>query len=191
MSRENSILTAVNTLYGWLLMAYPPVYRREYAVEMSLTFRDMTRDAHQEGGLRALLSLWARTMIDYADSLITAYAETVRERNLRPQIIGLILILVAPGLLLWTAAFFDLVLDMPWLFETIFLPISDSAIPDDLFYPFITFLMPGLAFVLSLVLWKRNRMDGRASFLPYVILGISAFVIVATAKFLIGENLLH
>ena len=190
MSRQNPTIALGNTLYGWLLKAYPPMYRREYAAEMSLTFRNMSHDAHQAGGLRDLLLLWARVLFDYVDSLLAAYAETVRERNLRPQITASILILIAPGSLLWIAAFFDLVLDLPWLFETIFLPISDSAMPDDLFFPFITFLMPGIAFTLSLILWKRNRTDGKRTFLPYVILGISGFIIIATAKFLIGENLI-
>jgi hypothetical protein len=180
------MITIANRLYGWLLMAYPPMYRREYAAEMSLTFREMNRDTLQQDGLRGLILLWVHTLIDYADSLLTAYAETLRERNLKPQIKTLIVALIVPGALLWAAAFFDLVLDSPWLFDTVFRWTSDSAVPDDLFYPLITFLMPGIAFLLSLILWKDNK----RSFLPYVVLGISVFVIFATAKFLIGENLI-
>jgi hypothetical protein len=58
------MIAFANTLYGWLLLAYPPVYRRAYAAEMSLTFREMNRDALQQDGLRGLVVLWARTLID-------------------------------------------------------------------------------------------------------------------------------
>jgi hypothetical protein len=184
------MIAFANTLYGWLLLAYPPVYRRAYAAEMSLTFREMNRDTLQQDGLRGLVVLWARTLIDYGDSLLTAYAESLRERNLGPQINALIVALIVPGVLLWVAAFFDLVLDSPWLFDNIFIPISDSAIPDNISYGLIAFLMPGIAFLLSMILWKRNRVDGKRAYLPYVILGISVFIIFATAKFLIGENLI-
>jgi len=186
---SDSTMRIADTFYGWLLMAYPPPYRREYAAEMSLTFRNMNRDALQQDGLRGLLLLWVRTLIDYADSLLTAYAEALRDRNLGPQIQALIVVLIVPGSLLWISAFFDLVLNSPWLFDNTFRSI-DSSVPDDIFYPIITFLMPGIAFLLSMILWKRSRMDGQRAYLPYVILGISAFIAIATAKFLIGENLI-
>ena len=48
-------------IYGWLLFAYPPEFRRRFGGEMLQTFRDCCRD---EARRRTLAGLWLRTLLD-------------------------------------------------------------------------------------------------------------------------------
>lgn len=50
-------------LYGWLLFAYPPQFRRKFGDQMQQTFRDCCRD---EAKRRTLSRFWLRTLVDLA-----------------------------------------------------------------------------------------------------------------------------
>lgn len=53
-------------LYGALLAAYPPEFRREFGREMALVFGDRCRDARRSGRAGALALLWCETLLDLA-----------------------------------------------------------------------------------------------------------------------------
>ena len=53
-------------LYGALLAAYPPEFRREFGREMALVFNDRCRDAGRQGGARALALVWCEALVDLA-----------------------------------------------------------------------------------------------------------------------------
>ena len=48
-------------IYGWLLLAYPPEFRRRFGDEMLQVFRDCSRD---EARTRTLAVFWLRTVLD-------------------------------------------------------------------------------------------------------------------------------
>lgn len=58
-------------LYGWLLFAYPPHFRREFGDQMRQTFRDCS---YFEANRGTLIAFWLSTLVDL---LVTA----VRERT--------------------------------------------------------------------------------------------------------------
>lgn len=59
-------------LYGALLAAYPPEFRREFGREMALVFNDRCRDVGRRGGAGALALVWCEALVDLAK---TAAAE--------------------------------------------------------------------------------------------------------------------
>ena len=61
-------------LYRRLVLAYPRSFRQEYSIHMAQVFRDCCRKAYIEGGTLSLLSLWARTGLDYLKTMIEQYA---------------------------------------------------------------------------------------------------------------------
>lgn len=64
-----SYLNISSRLYGWLLLAYPSEFRREFGSQMLQVFRDCYR-AEARGG--SLTTFWLRTMLDL---VITAARE--------------------------------------------------------------------------------------------------------------------
>lgn len=61
-------------LYRLLLLAYPRVFRDEYAAEMLLAFRDAHREASREQGVAGLLRLWVDVCYDIARSVLSEHA---------------------------------------------------------------------------------------------------------------------
>lgn len=59
-------------LYGALLAAYPPEFRREFGREMALVFNDRCRDVRRQGRAGALALVWCEALVDLAK---TAAAE--------------------------------------------------------------------------------------------------------------------
>ncbi len=59
-------------LYRLLLRAYPRHYRERYARPMKQLFRDQLRDA---GTLNKFSALWARTLADWATTVVTRHFE--------------------------------------------------------------------------------------------------------------------
>ena len=56
--------SAARTIYGWLLRAYPSEFRRRHGVDATDVFVDLHRAERARGGVRALASLWPRTLAD-------------------------------------------------------------------------------------------------------------------------------
>lgn len=55
----------VYRIYGWLLFAYPPEFRRRFGGEMRQVFRDCCRGYCSEGArTRKLAGFWLRTLLD-------------------------------------------------------------------------------------------------------------------------------
>ena len=61
-SRDSSLS---ERLYRLLLLAYPRTFRKEYATEMLLAFRDAYRDTSRQQGTLGVLSLWCDFFYDY------------------------------------------------------------------------------------------------------------------------------
>ena len=74
------LLAASERLYGALLALYPEAFRRRYASEMRRDFRDLSREALEEGGGAELAKAWGAAFSDLA---LTAFEErgTVLSRN--------------------------------------------------------------------------------------------------------------
>ena len=74
------LLAASERLYGALLSLYPRAFRRRYASEMRRDFRDLSREALEEGGGAELAKAWGAAFSDLA---LTAFEErgTVLSRN--------------------------------------------------------------------------------------------------------------
>jgi hypothetical protein len=60
-------------LYRRLVLAYPRSFRQEYGIHMAQVFRDCCRRAYIQGGTISLLTLWARTGLDYLKTLVEEY----------------------------------------------------------------------------------------------------------------------
>jgi hypothetical protein len=60
------------TIYHFLLLAYPRSYRSVYAEPMQQLFRDRLREVHS---ISELAALWARTLADWAVSVPKQYWE--------------------------------------------------------------------------------------------------------------------
>ena len=66
-------------VYRALLAAYPREFRDEHGREMEQSFRDLCRQEGRRGGVRGLVRLWARVVLDLAS---TAVAQRIEERGL-------------------------------------------------------------------------------------------------------------
>jgi hypothetical protein len=69
--------------YPLVLYAYPTEFQRQFGEPMAQLFRDQTRDACARGGLLGLIRLWARTALDLAVGLASAYARERRDAMFR------------------------------------------------------------------------------------------------------------
>ncbi|HEU4479469.1 MAG TPA: hypothetical protein VFR80_13200 [Pyrinomonadaceae bacterium] len=68
-------------IYGFLLMAYPAQFRREYGPHMTQVFRDCYREQRRLGSRFALLRLWCRTLIDLMQSAPTEHIDNFGKEN--------------------------------------------------------------------------------------------------------------
>ena len=93
------------TVYGCLLLAFPPSHRELYGRLMRQLFRDLCQDAYTQTGWLGLARLWIRTLPDLAASLAAAYQEAAEEvlmllnRAVAPVSWGSVALVVVPGLL--------------------------------------------------------------------------------------------
>ena len=62
-------------IYGYLLMAYPAQFRREYGPHMTQVFRDCYRQQRRLGSQFALLRLWCQMLIDLMQSAPTEHID--------------------------------------------------------------------------------------------------------------------
>ena len=66
-------------LYRLFLRCYPARFRRAYAQEMALTFRDSYREALQQRGRSGVLRLWGVVLYDLGVSLFIEYRSAFKE----------------------------------------------------------------------------------------------------------------
>ena len=69
------------TIYGYLLRAYPPRHRAQYGAAMAQLFRDQCRDAWNESQTLGLCKLWLRVLPDLACTSILERLAALRERK--------------------------------------------------------------------------------------------------------------
>lgn len=74
-AREPRSVTLSVSLYRKLVITYPRNFRNEYGPQMAQVFRDCCRRAYIEGGTSSLLSLWARTTVDYLRTILEEYTK--------------------------------------------------------------------------------------------------------------------
>jgi hypothetical protein len=73
-AREPRAVIVSVRIYQRLAAAYPADFHRDYGAQMAQLFRDCCRRAYLDGGIPALLALWARTALDYLKTMIVEYA---------------------------------------------------------------------------------------------------------------------
>jgi hypothetical protein len=94
------------SIYRILMLIYPPSHRREYGPLMVQLFRDLSRDAFQQGGRLGLARLWLRASSDLLRSACAAHLDAIGEvlmttnATLKPVPWGQVLLVVVPSLLL-------------------------------------------------------------------------------------------
>lgn len=76
------ILPASERLYCFLLLAYPPVYRREYGHLMAQAYRDMCRGTYHRKGMGGVVALWCRILADVATSSVVQHLDALQEGGL-------------------------------------------------------------------------------------------------------------
>ncbi len=69
-------ITRAQRIFVSLLRLYPREYRQEYGAHMAQLFADCSREAASQGGLTALLALWAAALLDVCK---TALEERIKE----------------------------------------------------------------------------------------------------------------
>jgi len=61
--------------YRLLLAAYPASFREEYGQAMVQVFRDTAREEYRRRGLRGLVMVWLRTLVDFSVSVVRQHRE--------------------------------------------------------------------------------------------------------------------
>ncbi len=77
-SPASRVLSIADRTYCALLHLYPAAHRRAYGPWMAQLFRDLCRDAVQQGGTFVLAGLWIHTLLDMAR---TAYVEHMEAKG--------------------------------------------------------------------------------------------------------------
>lgn len=72
-----------SVVYPWLLMIYPPAYKKRFAGEMIQVFRLMSRDSYQRDGILGITGLWLAVLWDWIST--AAYQWAVIIFSLRRQ----------------------------------------------------------------------------------------------------------
>ena len=62
-------------VYQTLLVAYPTAFRQEYGPQMTEVFRDCCLRAFKHSGRKGIVKLWAITLIDLIQSLVTEHSQ--------------------------------------------------------------------------------------------------------------------
>jgi len=71
---QPSLVNLSVKIYRLLVRTYPDEFRQEYGSHMTQVFRDCCRQVYRQGGVAALIALWARTALDYCKTIIDEYA---------------------------------------------------------------------------------------------------------------------
>ena len=85
-------------VYQMLLVAYPTKFQQEYGLKMAQVFEDCCLRALRQGGTNGILKLWAITLLDLIQSVISEHAqkEIEMKKAFDPEIIRM-----AGGALIW------------------------------------------------------------------------------------------
>jgi hypothetical protein len=67
--------------YRVLLAAYPRRFRQQYRQEMTLIFRDCSREVYRARGASGLALLWTRALLDLLHNVPKEYAMTILRRS--------------------------------------------------------------------------------------------------------------
>lgn len=69
-------------IYGFLLMAYPAQFRREYGPQMTQVFRDCYREQRRLGTQFAVSRLWVQVLVDLLQTAPTEHFENFGKESL-------------------------------------------------------------------------------------------------------------
>lgn len=72
---NNSIITVSVKVYQTLLLAYPTKFQQEYGAEMAQVFQDCCLRALRQGGTNGMVRMWAVTLLDLLQSVISEHAQ--------------------------------------------------------------------------------------------------------------------
>jgi hypothetical protein len=76
--KPNPMIESSRRLYAGFLTLYPRDFRDEYGNSMRQLFADQCRSAARANGTRGLVSLWLRTILDLASSLLREHLASPR-----------------------------------------------------------------------------------------------------------------
>ena len=131
MIRRQSDVTLVSLsvrVYQALLVAYPKIFQQEYGSHMLQMFRDCCMRAIHQGGVNGMAKLWAATLLDLVQSVISEHVHKEIEMNkeMKPENVrkaGWMLILGTPAFIFgtyWETSVWDLwILGFPLLLLSI------------------------------------------------------------------------
>lgn len=84
---ENPLIAISVKVYQALLILYPTRFQQEYGLHMVQMFRDCCLRTIRQGGANGMARLWAVTLFDLIQSVISEHAqkETEMKKEMRPQ----------------------------------------------------------------------------------------------------------
>jgi len=90
-------------VYQALLLVYPTKFQQEYGSQMAQVFRDCCLRTVRQGGTNGMIKLWAITLFDLVQSVISEHAqkEIEMKKEMKPEDIRM-----AGGALMWGAVTF-------------------------------------------------------------------------------------
>ena len=88
---ENPIIAVSVRVYQALLVAYPTKFQQEYGPHMLQVFRDCCLRTFRQGGTNGMVRLWAVTLFDLIQSLVSEHAhkEIEMKKEMKPRDIRL------------------------------------------------------------------------------------------------------
>jgi len=78
---NNSIITVSIKVYQALLVAYPTKFQQAYGSQMVQVFQDCCLRAFRQGGTNGMVRLWAVTLLDLIQSVISEHRQKEVEMN--------------------------------------------------------------------------------------------------------------
>ena len=84
---ENPVVVVSLKVYQMLLIAYPTKFRQEYGSHMLQVFRDYCLRTFHQGGTNAMFRLWAVTLFDLIQSVVSEHAhkEIEMKKEMKPR----------------------------------------------------------------------------------------------------------
>jgi len=84
---ENPIIVVSVRVYQALLVAYPTKFQQEYGPHMLQVFRDCCLRTFHQGGTNGMARLWAVTLFDLVQSLVSEHAhkEIEMKKEMKPR----------------------------------------------------------------------------------------------------------
>jgi hypothetical protein len=100
---ESPIVAFSVKVYQALLVVYPTKFQQEYGLQMAQVFQDCCLRAFRQNGTDGMLKLWAITLLDLIQSVISEHAhkEIQMKKEMKPEDIQL-----AGSALIWSAVAF-------------------------------------------------------------------------------------